>query len=191
MSGRRRKLKAVTLAGSAPAKESYDLRAEYIGGVPADAGSIEVENPLNRGQKILLFRKLRDDPLGRMQDHKEIDQAQYDAGRRWQSDYECYERGAQAIDPTKEAVDGGQIARSAISDAQAKALLDLTKAGRALGMFGESIVRDVLARGMLPGQVAVARGYPGGRGVNYFGRRFRECLNTLAEVYGYAGRKRA
>jgi hypothetical protein len=183
MRGRKR-LKAVTLAKTI--KTSFDLRTEYIGGPPADAGPVEVQDPLNSEHKITLFRKLRDDPLGRLQDRKQIDEAQYLAGRRWQRAYEAAEiAGARAIDPTREVVDGGQISTSSISDDQARAFADLAKASKALGMIAESVVRDVLAHGMTTERVATARGYHDQRSQRYYARVLRDGLETLATVFGF------
>jgi hypothetical protein len=52
-----------------------------------------------------------------LHDRRQIDEAQYYAGRAFQRDFEACERGPCAIYPSKEAVDGGafqnpsQIAR--------------------------------------------------------------------------------
>jgi hypothetical protein len=81
---------------------------------------IEVDDPYERGEKIVVSRQLRGDPLGRLHAHGQIDQAQYNAGRAFQFDWETAERGARAIDPTKEAVDGGQMPEP-ITDGQAAA----------------------------------------------------------------------
>jgi hypothetical protein len=80
---------------------------------------IEVEDPYERGEMIVVSRQLRGDPLGRLHAHGQIDQAQYNAGRAFQFDWETAERGARAIDPTKEAVDGGQMPEP-ITDGQAR-----------------------------------------------------------------------
>jgi hypothetical protein len=80
---------------------------------------IEVEDPYERGEMIVVSRQLRGDPLGRLHAHGQIDQAQYNAGRAFQFDWETAERGARAIDPTKEAVDGGQMPEP-ITDGQAQ-----------------------------------------------------------------------
>jgi hypothetical protein len=171
------------------ARTTFDMRSEYIHKTPHSA-PIEVENPLNPGQKLILFRNLRDDPLGRMQDRKQISEAQYLAGRRWQRAYETAEiSGARAIDPTKEAVDGGQIAQATITDDQAKAFALLASASRQLGMIGESLVRDVLARGLSLKDVAKARGFDGSqRATDYYARLFRDCLDTLAKEFGFSNK---
>ena len=77
----------------------------------ASVAIVEVDDPyaIEPGGKITVLRSLRDDPLARMSAAKQIDSAQFEAGRAWQADYEEAEvGGASAIDPTKEAVDGGK-----------------------------------------------------------------------------------
>ena len=60
------------------------------------------------GAKIVTPGNLRDDLLGRLHDRKQIDEAQFQAGRRFQADWGA-QRRACAIDPSKEAVDGGLV----------------------------------------------------------------------------------
>jgi hypothetical protein len=188
----KRKLKrSITLAGGQNAKIHDHKATDLLRN--AQVGPVTVDNPhgLEPGDKIVVLRSLRDDPLARMQDRRQIDQAQYTAGRYWQSAYELAEvGGARAIDPTREAVDGGQIASATISDAQARAFQTLAKGSRAVGMLGESVLRDVLAHGMFPEQVAAARGFANQRSVDFYSRLFRECLEGLAVVYGFAMVKR-
>lgn len=188
---RKKRLKAAPAAVRAAAG-AYDLRPLYVGGQPDHSGPVDIPDPLDGRGRVVVFRALRDDPLGRMQDRGQIDPAQYAAGRCWQRAYELAEvGGARAIDPTREAVDGGQIAAATISDAQAEAFRVLARGGRAVGMLGESVLRDVLGRRMFPTDVARARGYASQRSVDYYARLFRECLDTLAEVYGFATGKRS
>lgn len=143
------------------------------------------------GDNILVLRSLRDDPVAAMHSSGQLDEAKFKAARHWQHCHELVEiGGAQAIDPTKEAVDGGQIASSSISDAQCRAVADLARAGRALGLEGEAIIRDFLGRGMPVRLVAASRGLTTARELDYIGRRVRESLETLAIVFGYAMKAR-
>src|SRR5258707_14726563 len=70
----------------------------------ADVATVEVDNPLalDPGEKIVALRSIRNDPLGRLHSHRQIDEAQYQGGRAFQSDWEKAERGPRAIDPTRE-----------------------------------------------------------------------------------------
>ena len=80
----------------------------------AEVATVEVDNPLalEPGEKIVALRSIRNDPLARLHSHRQIDEAQYQAGRAFQSDWEKAERGPRAVDPTREYVDGGQSART-------------------------------------------------------------------------------
>lgn len=72
----------------------------------AEVATVEVDNPLalDPGEKIVALRSIRSDPLARLHSHRQIDEAQFQAGRAFQSDWEQAERGPRAIDPTREYV---------------------------------------------------------------------------------------
>lgn len=55
--------------------------------------AIEVDDPYEQGEKIVVLRQLRSDPLARLHSHHQIDDAQYHAGRCYQRDWEVAERG--------------------------------------------------------------------------------------------------
>jgi hypothetical protein len=186
----KRKLrKAVTLASSTSLESTYDRRATDLLRNAQVAPAI-VDDPLEPGAKLVVLRSLRDDPLAAMHNAKQIDQAQFIAGRHWQRAYELSEiGGVKAIDPSKDAVDGGGIAQATITDSQIKAFHDLFKAMTALGLEGESLVRDVLALHLTVALAADKRGLYSELERKYLGRRFRECLDTLAGTFGYATTK--
>ena len=153
----------------------------------AEVASFEVDNPLGLepGDKIVALRSISNDPLGRLHSHRQIDEAQYQAGRAFQDDWERAERGPQAIDPGRDYVDGGQ-GREPITEGQRKAVLRLNRAERELGADGSALVHDVLVRGMTMEQVGQRRCLQSQRWKDYFSRRFHECLNRLALLYGFA-----
>jgi len=153
----------------------------------AEVARVEVEDPLGLepGDKIVVLRSVRNDPLGRLHSHRQIDEAQYQAGRAFQGDWEKAERGPQAVDPTREYVDGVR-GREPITEAQRKAVLRLNRAERELGADGAALVHDVLIQGMTMVQVGERRGLCSQRWNDYFARRFRECLDRLALMYGFA-----
>jgi hypothetical protein len=157
----------------------------------AEVAAVEVDDPLalEPGEKIVALRSLRNDPLGRLHSHRQIDEAQFQGGRAFQDDWEKAERGPQAVDPTREYVDCGQ-AREPITERQRKAMLRLNRATRELGADGTALVHDVLIRGMTMDQIGQRRGLRGQRWIDYFARRFRECLDRLALIYGFATEKR-
>jgi hypothetical protein len=144
-----------------------------------------VDDPHEAGAKIVVARSLRDDPLARLHVRKQIDDAQYHGGRAFQRDFSIAERGPQAIDTTKEAVDGGKSPEP-ITEAQRKAAGRLNRVYRALGHDGSAITHSVLVNGQTGRQIAEARGLSGRRWEEYFGQRFRECLDRLAIEYGFA-----
>ena len=157
----------------------------------AEVASVEVDDPLalEPGEKVIALRSIRNDPLGRLHSHKQIDEAQYRAGRAFQGDWERAERGPQAVDPTRDYVDGVQT-REPVTEAQRKAVLRLNRIERELGADGSALVHDVLVKGMTMEQVGQRRDLKSARWNDYFSRRFRECLDRLALAYGFASAKR-
>jgi hypothetical protein len=157
----------------------------------AEVAAIEVDDPLGLepGDKIVTLRSIRNDPLGRLHSHHQIDEAQYQGGRAFQDDWEKAERGPRAIDPGREYVDGGQM-REPITERQRKAVLRLNRAERELGADGSALVHEVLIAGMTMQQIAQRRGLRSQRWVDYFARRLQECLDRLALLYGFATEKR-
>jgi hypothetical protein len=153
----------------------------------AEVAAVEVDDPLalEPGEKIVTLRSIRNDPLGRLHSHRQLDEAQYQGGRAFQDDWEKAERGPQAVDPTREYVDGGQM-REPITERQRKAVLRLNRAERELGADGSALVHEVLTME----QVAQRRALRGQRWIDYFARRFRECLDRLALIYGFATERR-
>jgi hypothetical protein len=157
----------------------------------AEVAAVEVDDPLalEPGEKIVTLRSIRNDPLGRLHSHRLLDEAQYQGGRAFQGDWEKAERGPQAIDPTREYVDGGRM-REPITEGQRKAVLRLNRAERELGADGSALVHEVLILGMTMQQIGLRRGLRSQRWIDYFARRFRECLDRLALMYGFATGKR-
>jgi len=156
----------------------------------AEVAAVVADDPYEPGAKLTVLRSLRNDPLAAMHNAKQIDQAQFVAGRHWQRAFELVDvGGVRAVDLTRERVDGGGIPQATISDAQIRAFNDLSRAMTALGLEGDSLIRDFLGRGLCLRDIAVVRGAHSERERGYVGFRLRECLNTLAAEFGYAGRK--
>lgn len=170
-----------------PIAPAHDRRAE--GPVHQDVAPSIVDDPYEQGGKITVLRSLRDDPLARMHVRGQIDDAQMAAGRHWQHSYEIAEiGGATGIDPTRDYVDGGRIPEP-LTDARRRAVRDLNRAARLVGVIGESVLRDVLVLGMMPAQVAAARGYSDERSIRFYARTFRDALEALAVEYGFASKE--
>jgi hypothetical protein len=157
----------------------------------AEVAEVEVDDPLalEPGEKIVVLRSIRNDPLGRLHSHRQIDEAQYLGGRAFQNDWEKAVRGPQAIDPAREYVDGART-REPVTESQRQAVLRLNRAERELGADGSALVHDVLVQGMTMEQVGLRRGLRTQRWNDYFSRRFRECLDRLALMYGFATEKK-
>jgi hypothetical protein len=157
----------------------------------AEVAEVEVDDPLalEPGEKIVVLRSIRNDPLGRLHSHRQIDEAQYLGGRAFQNDWEKAVRGPQAIDPAREYVDGAPT-REPVTESQRQAVLRLNRAERELGADGSALVHDVLVQGMTMEQVGQRRGLRTQRWNDYFSRRFRECLDRLALMYGFATEKK-
>lgn len=157
----------------------------------AEVATVEVDDPLalEPGEKIVALRSIRNDPLARLHSHRQIDDAQYRGGRAFQHDWERAERGPQAVDPTREYVDGVQT-REPITEGQRKAVQRLNRVERELGADGSALVHDVLVKGMNMEQVGKRRSLESQRWKDYFSRRFQECLDRLALIYGFATEKR-
>jgi len=157
----------------------------------AEVAEVEVDNPLGLepGEKIVALRSIRNDPLGRLHSHHQVDEVQYQGGRAFQNDWEKAERGPQAVDPSREYVDGART-REPVTEAQRKAVLRLNRIERELGTDGAALVHEVLVQGMTMEQVGQRRGLRTQRWNDYFSRRFRECLDRLALIYGFATEKK-
>jgi len=157
----------------------------------AEVAPIEIDDPLalEPGEKIVALRSIRNDPLARLHARGQIDEAQYQGGRAFQNDWERAERGPQAVDPSREYVDGAQR-REPVTEGQRQAVLRLNRAERELGADGSALVYDVLVQGMTMEQIGQRRGLCTQRWKDYFARRFQECLDRLALIYGFATKPR-
>ncbi|MFK4381484.1 hypothetical protein [Bradyrhizobium sp. USDA 223] len=164
----------------------YDRRSREVP-FNAETAEVEVDNPhaLDSDEKILAIRSVRGDPLGRLHAHHQIDEAQYRGGRAFQNDWERAERGPQAVDTTREYVDGTGT-REPVTESQRQAVLRLNRIERELGTDGAALVHDVLVLGLTMDQVGQRRAVRTQRWNDYFARRFRECLDRLALIYGFA-----
>lgn len=178
-------MKGISLAGRAGAlvldRPMANMRRK------GEVAPVMVEDPHAPADKIVALRTLRDDPLAALHHNKMIDDAQYQAGRHWQLAYESADIGTiRSIDLSRERVDGGCGPELTVNDRTSRGLAELAKATTALGLEGEAIVRDVLGERMTFAVAAARRGLATEAERKYIGRRFRECLETLALVYGYA-----
>ena len=166
-------------------------------------GSIEVDNPFyhpdaSEHRRIRAVRTLRDDPLGQMHDRRQINEAQYQAGREWQRNYERArigyiqgpatqrEAGTEAL-RYAEPVWGSRKLPAGVTDAQMAAYDKLKAWKAALGSDGYWLIHTVLANKRSLREAAnMKHVYVNEATLKYVGRRFRESLDCLARVMGYA-----
>lgn len=151
-----------------------------------DTVAIEIADPEapRSNARITVRRQLRSDPLARLHNRAQIDEAQYAAGRSFQRDCQTAERGTRAIDPRREKVDGG-TRDAAITDVHVRARKRLIALERVLGRTMHRVVHAVLVEGMSMEVVAqrlFAR--EGEAAAKYYGRLFRDALDVLAVEYG-------
>lgn len=181
----RKRMAPITLAGDKVhdrTAASFDLPAN------ARTSTRVVKDPKDDGW-ISVTVSLRDDPLMRMWSIKAIDEAQFQAGRRWQRDFEASEiGGAKAMDPTNEPVDGGGAFPESLTDARLRATKAILDADAVLGHEGKSLIRAVLGCGMSLKDAADERGLTSDRDRRYIAHRFREALETLAQFYNLTGK---
>jgi hypothetical protein len=155
----------------------------------AQVAPLEVDDPYEVGGKILVMRSTRDDPLADLHDRNMIDEAQYQAGRAFQRDFEAAETAVRAIDFTLEAVDGGTL-QDPLSEAHMRATEQLKIVYKSLGKDNSVIVHDVLVHNMTRAQIAAKRGYTSRSRQEFYGMLFRDCLDCLAIVYGFSMERR-
>lgn len=141
---------------------------------------------------ITVIRSLKDDPLGRMHSRRQIDQAEFLAGRAYQ---ECYAAAqlthhGSVSDLTNAGVSGGGNGCDPLTEARERALrrlriLDLAL-GRQHGSEGVALVRDVLGEGYSIEAAARRRASMSERTTRSWGWLFRMCLSLIAFKLGYA-----
>jgi hypothetical protein len=180
----------VQLAAKDKPRSNDDQVMAALRGISHLYDLIVVENPLatiaNENQKRESIRSLRDDPLAGMHSRKQIDDAMFHAGREWQKHHEHAALGSvSAIDPTKEAVDGGRFP-DVLTDQQRRASIELAKARVLLGYQGRVIVEGILGQNRTVQEFSMSQGLCSEREFKYIGMRFRECLETLAKLWGFA-----
>ena len=146
----------------------------------AQVAPVIVADPYGQpGDKIAVVRNIRDDILARMISAHEIRQDQHDAGRIYQEYCEHAEIGnVQAMDPGKEAVDGGGWG-DVLSNKQINAVRALDGARKALTPDGDDLMRAILV-----GRAAFSKLAATKREATYLRVRFLYGLDILAWHFG-------
>jgi len=136
---------------------------------------VEIDDPYGSG-KITALHTGRDDLLGSLHAHRQIDDRQFEAGRRYERDVEVSEGGLQAIDYSRPKVDGSSPGGSMI-DVAIDARESRQGAETAMGVILAPIAYDIIVGGMSLGQVALKRaGY-------YYGDDAKCKVGPLYDVY--------
>ena len=117
-----------------------------------------------------------------------IGQAQFWAGREFQKHFGIADRRSEDRAYTLDHLERERP--GTLTDDQLAAWKWLAKCYRQLGADGSALVHDVLVRAMTAKQIVESRGRTGQEWERYFTRRFWECLNTLAAVYGFSKREK-
>lgn len=183
------------LAAKDKPRSNDDQVMAALQGISHTVDLVVIDNPLatvdGENRKRESIRSLRDDILAQMHSRNQIDDAMFHAGRKWEEYHEGTAIGAvSAIDPTKEAVDGGRLPEL-VNERIVKAFKELRRADAELGFQGRTMIRYVLGKSTTDGGHSIQRygmslGMTTQREFDYLGRRFRECLETLAKLWGYA-----
>lgn len=150
---------------------------------------LEVDNPLysraHDGDKtnprtITACYNSRESYAGFLYARKAITQAEHMAATRIRQAYEGIGgAGAKAMDYTKEPVDGGGHGEP-ISQRQLMFGRVLKDASLFLGPQGYDLVIKLAGQGLWPKDLSQDKGRR-----EYWGKRFTECLETLAVHWGY------
>lgn len=172
------------------ARQKFDkIKADLTADLPVNSviSIAIVDDPLSStGQKIPVVRALRHDVLAQMRSRQQLDEAHFAAGRLWEYYFEQSEIGSiRAIDPSKEAVDGGRIPEM-ISDSQIKAFRKLNEGDCVLGEVKSDLVRDILGDRQTLRIAATNRGLTTMRGFKSLTDHFIESLNILAVLWGFS-----
>lgn len=147
-----------------------------------------VDDPYSdTGGKSLVTASLRDDPLGRMHARRQIDDCQYAVGRQFQAWLELVApAGPRAADTTKEPVDGRGATVEPFTESQRRAGKNLYRARQTLGERSYVLVCAVLGERQFIEQIAESVGLTGNWEIRKLQGRFRECLDELAVLFGFA-----
>jgi hypothetical protein len=179
---KRQKLKAAVIT-IATTEVVYDRRATDLT-LNAVVAPLEIIDPF--GAKVVVLASLLGDVLRDLRVRYLIDEAQFTAGRQWQRHWEACELGIKGMDTTKEPVDGGGVSADIVTECSRRARLRIVHCAKVLGRERDSLVVDILGRGMLIKTAASARGIHTERGRQKVGQSFRECLEILAREFNYA-----
>lgn len=138
--------------------------------------------------RVRVDRALRDDPLGQMHQRRQIGDAQYQAGRKFQSTWEAAGTPLRSSGNIIEHVDGGRGASDGITDQRMAAGKLLAYFRSELGEADYKFLEAVLIDKATIRQVADASRLmmPGPKSTVFHGQLFRRILSLLAKLTKHA-----
>jgi len=151
---------------------------------------IEVKCPHDPADTIVAMRNIRDDLLARKHARRQIDDAQFAAGRRYQALFEIVENPARAFNYANPKVDGGGAAPDIMTDARNKATKELARIDAVLGARDTKVVRLALCEGCTMARVAMVMGSTVTEfSQKYYGRILNDALEIIAELVGFVSKR--
>lgn len=153
-----------------------------------ELGQRIINDPLEPGQQYAAIVNVRESSIDHMHSRGRIDAAQNEAGQRFRK---LWERAAvgrnQAVDTTKETVDGGGFV-DPISDELVKASVELNRVMNALGPVGSKLLIAVVGEGKRIEEAAKEWSRSGGavrgdRAEGYITGRMVEALDDLVRLW--------
>lgn len=156
--------------------------------VPKHASALPslIADPLEKGAGLKVTRNVRHDILARLMGNGFIAPHQYEAGRKFENFCGWAEiGGARAIDLTKPKVDGGRLGVVWDFDRRSYALGSLKQARVKLGQDGYNLCFWLLGENRTLRELSVSEWHE-----RLLGRHFRDCLETLAILWGLATKRR-
>ena len=157
-----------------------------------EVGKRLVDDPLERGQRYAAQVNVRESSIDHMHSRGRIDEAQKLAGDRFRKIWEMASVGRnQAMDTTKEPVDGGG-GGDPISDDLIRASQELSRVMRSVGQVGSQLLIALVGEGKRVEDVAGNWAREGGvvsgrRAEGYVTGRMVEALDDLVRLWKLEG----
>jgi hypothetical protein len=168
------------------ADKIHDWTKITIVGKQSRPAPYDVDEPKPRfhGEKITVFRELRDDPLADMHNRGAVDDPQYEACRKWQRFHAKTELGgASSIDLAKEVVDGGKFP-DMLTDEQARAFRELAIVDKLLGPEKAFVIRCVLGEGLSASELTRRMGHSSHKRISHTMAVFRKAAGDMVIHWG-------
>ncbi|BCP53804.1 hypothetical protein K32_24210 [Kaistia sp. 32K] len=155
-----------------------------------EEGTRIVEDPSVPGTKITAKVNIRATVLDHLRSRKKLDEAQYQAGERFQKIWQLAAIGALKAMDYKEAVDGGGGGGDPLTDQVVHAAAELKKIMPRVGMIGHRLLVSTIGEGRTIQETAQdwqddGGAVSGARAEGYVTGRLLEALDELARFWGY------